>query len=98
MNNTLHLKDQHRAGNGQRQGGGFRTKPKYEGKGHDALLRKLIEEKRELVIETMSGIKLSGRIVTADKYTITLECETDGKQYKPTVYKHGIEFFYAVEA
>jgi sRNA-binding regulator protein Hfq len=98
MQQTIHLKNHQQQNRPQRQGNGFRAKPKYEGKGHDALLRKMIEDKALTVIETISGAKFTGRIVTADKYTITIEHTFNGVTQKLTIFKHGIELFYATEA
>jgi RNA chaperone Hfq len=86
---TLHLNSNRAHRN---KGKAFHSKPKYEGKGHDALLREFIAQQQPIEIFSLSGERYTGKVVTADKYTITVEASS-GTRY--TVYKHAIETFCA---
>lgn len=59
-------------------------------KGHDAILKRLQDDKAQIEITAISGALYVGQVTNRDKYTITIEAQGGGRY---TVYKHSIEAF-----
>lgn len=89
--NTLHADRPHQQNNRPQRRPFSQNKPKYEGKGHDAILKKYMAEGVEVAIMPIStGTEQIGTIIATDKYTITLRSQTGHEQ---TFFKHAIESF-----
>lgn len=87
---------------------GYQPQPNYRGgnssappqkreaaaKGHDAVLKALQSDGREVVITLMSGDHVIGKVVGRDKFTITMQVD-DGRRM--VIYKHAIESFVGEE-
>lgn len=65
-------------------------------KGHDAVLKAIQDDGREITIVMQSGEKINGTVVARDKFTISVsQHDSLGGRLISVVYKHAIESFSA---
>jgi sRNA-binding regulator protein Hfq len=65
-------------------------------KGHDAVLKSIQDDGREITITMQSGEKINGTVVARDKFTISVRVANAlGGYLVWVVYKHAMESFYA---
>jgi RNA chaperone Hfq len=75
---------------GHRNVGRVQPKPA----GHDAVLRAMQHQERNVTVNLISGEVRKGRIVGGDKFTITVRC-ADGLRHM--LFKHAVEEIVAEE-
>lgn len=80
-------RSQSHAGNG-----GFPQRKPFVAKGHDAILKDLQDSKKDVLVAMLSGETETGKIVSRDKFTITVQ-KNNGTGHRITIYKHAIESF-----
>lgn len=65
-------------------------------KGHDAVLKSIQDDGREICITMQSGEKIVGTVVARDKFTISVRVPSSLCGFLVwVVYKHAMESFYA---
>lgn len=59
--------------------------------GHDRLIKACIDQKTQVIIQSISGNTEGSVLITdRDRYTITIEQRVDGRAYRTIVFKHAI--------